>query len=62
MAKYNHDWHTDECVRSQEYVRNGIKRFFCMTHRQWAAEMPVRLEKIYTYADGTQFRETVKMA
>lgn len=57
MKKYNHEWHNDECVRSQEHLdeANGYRCFYCKTHNQWAAEVPVESHRIttYSYGDGT---------
>ncbi len=54
MRRYSFDWHNDQCTRSQEYLdpANGHKRFFCITHGQWAAELPVRKKITYEYGDG----------
>ena len=55
MSKvYRFDWHNDQCKRTKEYTdRNGNKVFFCETHHQWTAELPVKKVIEYTYGDGT---------
>lgn len=52
---YYPDWHTDACVRSQETFteKNGNKIFWCETHRQWADEVPIRIEVKFFYGDGS---------
>lgn len=60
-TKYNYRWHSDDCVRSQEFFYKGCKEFFCLTHNQWAAEEPVRTTTIYEYGDG-EIKEVTRNA
>jgi hypothetical protein len=49
---YGFRWHDDECERRPDgrYTdKNGRKHFFCVTHNQWADEVPVRTETTFTY-------------
>lgn len=58
---YNYPWHTDACEReTQEIERNGEKCFWCKTHGQWAAEMPVEKIEIFVYADGTRIQRNFR--
>ena len=58
---YSFPWHNDQCQRSQEYLdKDGHKRFFCLTHHQWASEMPVSKTVTYTYGDGTTHAVTTQ--
>lgn len=57
MNKYNQSWHNDKCEHSlnddhfDPYC--GHKKFFCKTHNQWAAILPVETKIIYIYGDGS---------
>lgn len=62
MAAYNYSWHNDNCERSQEHfdASNGYKCFFCKTHNQWAAEVPIKREIIFTYEDGSTLNRVIE--
>ncbi len=53
--RYSEDWHNDQCRRDKEYVNNqtGAKSFFCLTHNQWASELPVAMKTTFIYGDKT---------
>lgn len=53
---YNEQWHNDDCIRSRENLQrsNGYRSFFCLTHGQWAAEIPLKQKVIFTYQDDSK--------
>jgi len=60
---YTQAWHTDACERKNERTdtKDGYRRFFCVTHNQWAAEKPISKVITYTYEDGSVLRQTKGM-
>lgn len=60
MRAYVFSWHNDNCVRDKERIdeRDGFKRFWCVTHGQWAAERPTRKTVVFEYGDGEKHEIT----
>lgn len=55
--QYNQEWHDDNCIAAGNpppyfNPETGRIQFFCKTHNQWAAVVPIKEVRTYTYTEA----------